>query len=138
MASLGRNDLFAMEQKGFAAPNSTREDSMDEGPTHLCHWRPTLCYMGTGHAQREIKQDRKLLGDLYILMGRSRTEKKSAARVSGSVEHWKTGARILQNVIYLLRIAAAGSRSGIGVTHTALGAVDICGRKSFLPLQGAE
>lgn len=30
----------------------------------------------------------------------------------------------MQNVIYhFLRIAAAGSRSGIGVTHTALGAV---------------
>ena len=81
-------------------------------------------------------------GDLYILMGRClRTEKKercqSVREVLEALE--KLEARIFANVIYHfsgLPQQAAGAESGLHIPHLARS--DICGRKEFLPLQGAE
>lgn len=51
----------------------------------------------------------------------------------------KLEARIFaERHIPLLRIAAAGSRSGIGVTHTALGAVRYLRQKGVSAFTGAE
>lgn len=104
-----------------------------------------LYYMWTGHApEGEIKAGQgSCRGDLYILMGRClRTEKKercqSVREVLEALE--KLEARIFaERHIPLLRIAAAGSRSGIGgYTYRTWRGPISAAERSFLPLQGAE
>lgn len=128
LASLSQERSVCYGTKGFAAPEQYEGGTLDER-TDIYAIGALLYYMGTGHApEGEIKAGQgSCWGDLYILMGRClRTEKKercqSVREVLEALE--KLEARIFaERHIPLLRIAAAGSRSGIGVTHTALGAV---------------
>ena len=128
LASLSQERSVCYGTKGFAAPEQYEGGTLDER-TDIYAIGALLYYMGTGHApEGEIKAGQgSCRGDLYILMGRClRTEKKercqSVREVLEALE--KLEARIFaERHIPLLRIAAAGSRSGIGVTHTALGAV---------------
>ena len=126
LASLSQERSVCYGTKGFAAPEQYEGGTLDER-TDIYAIGALLYYMGTGHApEGEIKAGQgSCRGDLYILMGRClRIEKKercqSVREVLEALE--KLEARIFaERHIPLLRIAAAGSRSGIGVTHTALG-----------------
>ena len=128
LASLSQERSVCYGTKGFAAPEQYEGGTLDER-TDIYAIGALLYYMGTGHApEGEIKAGQgSCWGGLYILMGRClRTEKKercqSVREVLEALE--KLEARIFaERHIPLLRIAVAGSRSGIGVTHTALGAV---------------
>lgn len=114
--------------KGFAAPEQYEGGTLDER-TDIYAIGALLYFMGNGHApEGELEAGQgECRGDLHSIVGRClRKEKKeryqSVREVLAALE--KLEARIFaERHIPLLRIAAVGSRSGAGVTHTALGAV---------------
>ena len=142
LASLSQERSVCYGTKGFAAPNSTREGLWMRGSTSM-PLAPSCTIWGQGMPQRG---DKSRTGKLsrrsvhsYGAMSQNREKERcqSVREVLEALE--KLEARIFaERHIPLLRIAAAGSRSGIRVTHTALGAVDICGRKEFPAFTGSR
>ena len=122
--------------KGFAAPEQYEGGTLDER-TDIYAIGALLYYMGNGHApEGKIEAGQGMYReDLQSIVGRClRKEKKeryqSVREVLAALE--KLEAHIFaERHIPLLRIAAVGSRSGAGVTHTALGAVRYLRRKGF-------
>ena len=106
---------------------------------------PSCTIWGQGMPQRgDKKQDREAVGEICTFLWGDVSEQRKKERCQSVREVLealeKLEARIFaERHIPLLRIAAAGSRSGIGVTHTALGAVRYLRQKGVSCLyRGAE
>ena len=136
LASWTQDRTVCYGTKGFAAPEQYEGGTLDER-TDIYAIGALLYYMETGQAQEgEIQADGKTCqGDLYVIMGRClRKEKKeryqSVREVLEALK--KLEAHIFaERHIPLLRIAAVGSRSGAGVTHTALAAARYLRQNGF-------
>lgn len=125
-ASLAGNLRLRYGTRGFAAPEQYTGETLDVR-TDIYAIGALLYYMGAGHfPEGEDMLQLEMEGGLAAIIGRCLRRQKEARyqsveEVLEALIQLNTGA-FTENGLPLLKIAAAGSRSGVGVTHVAMSA----------------
>jgi hypothetical protein len=125
-ASLAGNLRLRYGTRGFAAPEQYTGETLDVR-TDIYAIGALLYYMGAGHfPEGEDMQQPNMNGELAAIIGRCLRRQKEARyqsvqEVLEALMQLNAGA-FTENGLPLLKIAAAGSRGGVGVTHVAMSA----------------